>query len=41
MKISIAANHGGYELKQRTYILLCTGLHQIVDFGNLQYQQGR
>src|SRR5271165_6846079 len=37
MKVGIAADHGGYEMKQKIYILLCAGGHQVVDFGNLLY----
>jgi ribose 5-phosphate isomerase B len=36
MKVGIAADHGGYEMKQK-YILLCERGHQVVDFGNLLY----
>ena len=39
MKIGIAADHGGYEMKQKIYILLKAKGHQIVDFGNLRYEQ--
>lgn len=37
MKVGIAADHGGYEMKQRIYILLIAIGHQVVDFGNLLY----
>jgi RpiB/LacA/LacB family sugar-phosphate isomerase len=37
MKVSIAADHGGYEMKQKIYILLGAEGHQVVDFGNVQY----
>ena len=37
MKVGIAADHGGYEMKQKIYILLCARGHQVVDFGNLLY----
>jgi len=37
MKVGIAADHGGYEMKQKIYILLGAKGHQVVDFGNLQY----
>src|SRR5271166_3648917 len=37
MKVGIAADHGGYEMKQKIYILLCAGGHQVVDFGNKLY----
>ena len=39
MKIGIAADHGGYEMKQKIYIMLCARGHQVVDFGNLQYDR--
>ncbi len=39
MKVGIAADHGGYEMKQRIYILLCARGHQVVDFGNLLYDR--
>jgi RpiB/LacA/LacB family sugar-phosphate isomerase len=39
MKIGIAADHGGYELKQKIYILLGARGHQVVDFGNLRYDR--
>jgi RpiB/LacA/LacB family sugar-phosphate isomerase len=39
MKIGIAADHGGYEMKQKIYILLNAKGHQVVDFGNLQYER--
>jgi len=35
MKVGIAADHGGYEMKQKIYIMLCARGHQVVDFGNL------
>jgi ribose 5-phosphate isomerase B len=37
MKVGIAADHGGYEMKEKIYILLGANGHQVVDFGNLQY----
>lgn len=37
MKVGIAADHGGYEMKQKIYILLGARGHQVMDFGNLQY----
>jgi ribose 5-phosphate isomerase B len=37
MKVGIAADHGGYEMKEKIYILLCANGHQVVDFGNVQY----
>jgi len=39
MKVGIAADHGGYEMKQKIYILLSARGHQVVDFGNLQYDR--
>ena len=39
MKVGIAADHGGYEMKQKIYILLTARGHQVVDFGNLQYDK--
>lgn len=40
MKVGIAADHGGYEMKQKIYILLNARGHNVVDFGNLQYDKG-
>ena len=37
MKVGIAADHGGYEMKEKVYILLGANGHQVVDFGNSQY----
>ena len=39
MKVGIAADHGGYDMKQKIYILLNAKGHQVVDFGNLQYDR--
>ena len=39
MKVGIAADHGGYAMKQKIYILLCAGGHEVVDFGNLSYDR--
>ncbi len=39
MKVGIAADHGGYEMKQKIYILLNAKGHRVVDFGNLQYDR--
>ena len=39
MKVGIAADHGGYEMKQKIYTLLCARGHQVVDFGNLSYDR--
>jgi RpiB/LacA/LacB family sugar-phosphate isomerase len=40
MKVGIAADHGGYDMKQKIYILLVARGHQVVDFGNLLYAKG-
>ena len=39
MKVGIAADHGGYQMKEKIQILLGTRGHQVVDFGNLQYDR--
>ena len=39
MKVGIAADHGGYQMKQKIYILLGAKGHQVVDFGNLSYDR--
>jgi RpiB/LacA/LacB family sugar-phosphate isomerase len=39
MKVGIAADHGGYEMKQKIHILLNAKGHKVVDFGNLQYDR--
>jgi len=39
MKVGIAADHGGYEMKQKIYTLLCATGHQVIDFGNLSYDR--
>jgi len=39
MKVGIAADHGGYEMKEKIYILLGANGHQVVDFGNFQYDR--
>ncbi len=39
MKVGIAADHGGYEMKQKIYILLKAKGHQVVDFGNIRYER--
>src|SRR5579864_2921400 len=39
MKIGIAADHGGYEMKQKIHILLNAKGHKVVDFGNLSYDR--
>jgi ribose 5-phosphate isomerase B len=37
MKVGIAADHGGYEMKQQILKLLGAEGHDVVDFGNKQY----
>ena len=37
MKVGIAADHGGYEMKQKIHVLLGANGHQVVEFGNLEY----
>src|SRR5678815_4808934 len=39
MKVGIAADHGGYEMKEKLYILLGANGHEVVDFGNSQYDR--
>ena len=39
MKVGIAADHGGYEMKQKLHILLNAKGHKVLDFGNLQYDR--
>jgi RpiB/LacA/LacB family sugar-phosphate isomerase len=39
MKVGLAADHGGYEMKERIHIMLAAGGHQVVDFGNLLYDR--
>jgi ribose 5-phosphate isomerase B len=39
MKVGIAADHGGYQMKEKIYLLLGARGHQVVDFGNLQYDR--
>src|SRR5271167_979261 len=39
MKVGIATDHGGYQMKQKIYILLGAIGHQVVDFGNLSYDR--
>src|SRR5271166_702113 len=39
MKIGIAADHGGYEMKQKIHILLNAKGHKVLDFGNVQYDR--
>lgn len=39
MKVGIAADHGGFEMKQKILKLLCTEGHEMVDFGNNSYDE--
>src|ERR1700693_1603336 len=39
MKVGIATDHGGYQMKQKMYILLGAIGHKVVDFGNLSYDR--
>src|SRR6201993_1698095 len=41
MRVGIAADHGGYEMKQKIPILLTSKGHKVkvVDFGNLRYDR--
>src|SRR5208282_4414587 len=39
MKVGIAADHGGYEMKKKLHILLNATSHKVLDFGNLQYDR--
>ncbi len=39
MKVGIAADHGGYEMKQKIYILLGARGHEVVDFGDWLYDR--
>jgi len=39
MKIGIAADHGGYQMKQQTLTLLRARGHEVVDFGNKLYDR--
>ena len=39
MKIGIAADHGGYEMKQKIRALLGARGHEVVDFGNSFYDR--
>ncbi|HVN20583.1 MAG TPA: RpiB/LacA/LacB family sugar-phosphate isomerase [Dongiaceae bacterium] len=40
MKVGIAADHGGYEMKQKLYILIGARGYEVLDFGNLVYDGG-
>src|SRR5260370_24890603 len=37
MKIGVAADHGGFEMKRRLVKLLVTEAHEVIDFGNKVY----
>lgn len=37
MKVGIAADHGGFEMKQKLISLITTAGHEVVDFGNHVY----
>lgn len=39
MKVGIAADHGGYQMKEKIQILLGARGHQVVDFGNMDYDR--
>ena len=39
MKVGIAADHGGYQMKEKIQILLGARGHQVVDFGNMEYER--
>lgn len=39
MKVGIAADHGGFEMKQQILKLLRTEGHDVVDFGNKLYDE--
>ncbi len=39
MKVGIAADHGGYQMKHKFYICLGAIGHEVVDFGNLSYDR--
>lgn len=39
MKVGIAADHGGYQMKKKIQILLGARGHQVVDFGNMEYDR--
>jgi len=38
-KIGIAADHGGYEMKEKIHVLLTATGHKVMDFGNLEYDR--
>ena len=40
MKHGVAADHGGYEMKEKIYILLGAYGHEVVDFGNFVHDSG-
>jgi ribose 5-phosphate isomerase B len=37
MKVGVAADHGGFEMKQQLAKLLATEGHEVIDFGNKMY----
>ena len=37
MKVGLAADHGGFEMKQQLVKLLASERHEVVDFGNKMY----
>ena len=39
MKVGIAADHGGYQMKQKIYVLLSARGHKVVEFGNTLYDR--
>ena len=39
MKVGIAADHGGYQMKQQIETLLGARGHQVVEFGNMLYDR--
>jgi ribose 5-phosphate isomerase B len=39
MKVGIAADHGGFEMKQKLIELLTAGGHEVVDFGDRVYDE--
>ena len=41
MKVGIGADHGGFEMKQQLAKLLAKEGHEVVDFGNKVYDNGR
>ena len=39
MRVGIAADHGGYEMKQKIETLLGARGHEVVEFGNTRYDR--